>query len=834
MLRKLTKYFSFLLLILVSTFLAYPLWNSWLINTYLPSGIILKEVDSNYPGFGQVFVNKLLLDVNGIEIRVDNLLLKYDLSLIDVENINLQLPTSEKEQSQNTQVIGLESFKLPEIDFQIFSFLEKLRTVNIKHMTLIEQQNTYQFSDFNFDNKKVKTLQLKLEQISEYYQNSSSLDLFLSLDLEAKYFGVRLLQNKDELVNFSYHKEKTKTAANLKADFSRLKQLFPSVFSDIPIETKQLTTLDLVEDNKTDISKLEFTTTLLAQETTTRLEQEITIPLSILATSNLNKNLNINLSLKANTLDSFSFIDDQTTLNLQPITVNFETQISKTSSTNDNLYFQIKNTTFNLFSSRLDFQSNGSELFIEKYKLMSNLQNITFNLNKLNQTKWHIDNKLISERLTAQYNKNTKINSKLEINTELDKSDMWRANGKIHLAELEVSDPSFSLKGLLSVDFEQTSLDFNSGEILLNLDTHTNHLTDMDFDSLNLKSKLLLNKKLIEGDGTILINEQNLTPFSLKFSKASSELLLDLQENQLSNQIFNHFLNIIGKQNKLPLSIIEGETTHSGELLISDDLQIDSQIKVEEMLFQFGENEIQGLNVDHKLTSLTPLQFESDISIKKIEFSSGLSIDSLTAKIISISENNIVVKNISGQLLEGKLLAHELKFGSEGLEESVIRLEQISLTELIFFLDVEGLYGEGKLNFLLPLSMKAGSPTVKNGTFVSEAEGIIKYSTGEPDPQENENIALQALRNFHYRSMDGTISYNRNGKYHIKLHLVGSNPDLYDGYPIDFVLHLRGELTGVFRSLFLTGNFEDAVMQQVKAGQLKERKTKSPLTREQK
>jgi hypothetical protein len=148
-----------------------------------------------------------------------------------------------------------------------------------------------------------------------------------------------------------------------------------------------------------------------------------------------------------------------------------------------------------------------------------------------------------------------------------------------------------------------------------------------------------------------------------------------------------------------------------------------------------------------------------------------------------------------------------------------MKLSSISLTELIFFMDVAGLYAEGILDIELPLSLENNGIVVDDGKFSTKKSGVLKYTTGEVE-SDDENIGLRALRNFHYESLDGTLSYAQDGGYRIKLHLLGSNPELYDGYPIDFVVNLNGELSGIFRSLFLTGNFEEAVMQQVKADQV--------------
>ena len=69
--------------------------------------------------------------------------------------------------------------------------------------------------------------------------------------------------------------------------------------------------------------------------------------------------------------------------------------------------------------------------------------------------------------------------------------------------------------------------------------------------------------------------------------------------------------------------------------------------------------------------------------------------------------------------------------------------------------------------------------------------------------------------------MDGTFSYNdKSGSYLLKIRLIGSNPELYDGYPIDFTFNIDGNLPGIFKSLFLSGSFEEAIMKSVKSDQI--------------
>ncbi len=270
----------------------------------------------------------------------------------------------------------------------------------------------------------------------------------------------------------------------------------------------------------------------------------------------------------------------------------------------------------------------------------------------------------------------------------------------------------------------------------------------------------------------------------------------------------------------MALEILAGEVVHSAGVGIDKLLLLDSELAITDMLLQFDNNQVQGLNVAQKLTSLEPLVLQTHIDIDKIAFASGLSIDNFSASVSSRSIEDISLHSVKADLLEGHLIADKLQIGTNNLTRLPFQLKQISLTELIFLIDIPGLYGEGKLDFYLPLSLESGSVTVDEGHFKATEKGIIKYISGQEDSGVEENIALQALKNFHYDELDGTLSYNKAGEYHIRLHLLGANPDLYNGYPVDFVLNLRGELSGIFRSLFLTGNFEEAVLQQVKAEQV--------------
>ena len=59
---------------------------------------------------------------------------------------------------------------------------------------------------------------------------------------------------------------------------------------------------------------------------------------------------------------------------------------------------------------------------------------------------------------------------------------------------------------------------------------------------------------------------------------------------------------------------------------------------------------------------------------------------------------------------------------------------------------------------------------------------------------QNVNLLLQALENFRYKDLRLTIDGRTDGEMDVGLHIAGANPDLYDGYPIEFNRNLEGAL----------------------------------------
>ena len=103
----------------------------------------------------------------------------------------------------------------------------------------------------------------------------------------------------------------------------------------------------------------------------------------------------------------------------------------------------------------------------------------------------------------------------------------------------------------------------------------------------------------------------------------------------------------------------------------------------------------------------------------------------------------------------------------------------------------------------LPLKTKDKLAIIHNGSFHNIDSGIIRYEQGDK-LNLTDNIALKALKNFHFTQLDGSINYGYNSdgnlaKHPVKVHLIGANPDLYGGTPVELTLNLDIDFSEVIQ-----------------------------------
>lgn len=134
----------------------------------------------------------------------------------------------------------------------------------------------------------------------------------------------------------------------------------------------------------------------------------------------------------------------------------------------------------------------------------------------------------------------------------------------------------------------------------------------------------------------------------------------------------------------------------------------------------------------------------------------------------------------------------------------VLLVEDVELGALLSLAGVSGLTGSGRLSGRIPVAVEAGNVVIAGGVLDAEEPGFLSYAPLAPPAAlqgqgEAVSLALSALTNFQYQALRLTVDRQAGGAMTVTMHVSGSNPDFYDGYPVEFNLNVSGALDRVLR-----------------------------------
>jgi hypothetical protein len=320
------------------------------------------------------------------------------------------------------------------------------------------------------------------------------------------------------------------------------------------------------------------------------------------------------------------------------------------------------------------------------------------------------------------------------------------------------------------------------------------------------------------GEGELLIGYPSALPFAFHTHPESGNLVIELDQAPLSASAIPSLLRLIDPTWANPLVPQEGQIivdgdiellSHGGELRPQGALAVDS----DDLAFCYGKTCIDDLDLHGKWDLSAFVNGSSHLSVGKMGLAAGMDLSNFRT-LISVEESDrISLNDVSATLLDGHLRSSPIHIEAYTIGDVTLNWSGFDLGRLVTFLDVPGLDGTGRIDAQLPIINEAGGYAIRNGSFHATGPGQIRYRPGSPAA----NIGMQALQNFNFTSLDGTVNYRPDGRYDIRITLDGSNPDLYGGYPIRFNLNLGGELPALFRSVFITGDFGAAILDQLKS-----------------
>jgi hypothetical protein len=141
------------------------------------------------------------------------------------------------------------------------------------------------------------------------------------------------------------------------------------------------------------------------------------------------------------------------------------------------------------------------------------------------------------------------------------------------------------------------------------------------------------------------------------------------------------------------------------------------------------------------------------------------------------------------------------------------RFAEVGVAELFGIAAIDGVSGSGTLSGRVPVAVRGADLAIPGGRLTStkgvlriRSEAVAGFLAGGG---ESTALLLDALRDFHYDSLEVAIEKSFTGETEIVLRLEGSNPAVLRGHPFRLNLNLSGNLDRLVGSLLEVARLSD-------------------------
>ena len=205
-----------------------------------------------------------------------------------------------------------------------------------------------------------------------------------------------------------------------------------------------------------------------------------------------------------------------------------------------------------------------------------------------------------------------------------------------------------------------------------------------------------------------------------------------------------------------------------------------------------------------RFSSLWPVRTDGPQTVRIGVLDAGMPLTGGTASVEISGRNEVVIRNAEWPFAGGALVvtSEALRPGAD-VQRAELEAMRIDLAQFLALVDLEGLTGTGMLAGRVPVEIRDGSVFVNAAVLEAEPGGVINYRSASAqaagDTAEGASLAFQALENFRFRVLRVEVDGPVDGDLVIRVELEGSNPEVYEGYPIKLNIRTEGAFMDLMR-----------------------------------
>lgn len=236
---------------------------------------------------------------------------------------------------------------------------------------------------------------------------------------------------------------------------------------------------------------------------------------------------------------------------------------------------------------------------------------------------------------------------------------------------------------------------------------------------------------------------------------------------------------------------------------------------------------------DVRLTALFPLATDGAQTITV----GGVDLDALQLEAGAITfelpgDDTLHLVSAEFPWFGGVLGVYEATASFAGEAMIPLRAQDIDLKQILDYVNVAGLSGEGVLQGSLPLVFRDGRAFIEDGFIESVGSGVIRYAGAATEQAASEGggakIAFDMLKDLRYRSMKVTVSGPLDGRLEFDMEFVGTgemvlpqqglNPGGQGRLPVLYRITLDAALIDLLQQALLSTDVRLQIQQSVSGG----------------
>lgn len=382
------------------------------------------------------------------------------------------------------------------------------------------------------------------------------------------------------------------------------------------------------------------------------------------------------------------------------------------------------------------------------------------------------------------------------------------------LMQASLVQPAISARNL-DLTWQDLDLDSLTGKLSTRTQGFAIELDNQTWTGFDLDMKYtLLKKNDVKGGGKLVFTSGPELP--IEFTGNTETMYWDIKLAPATIKLakLRNLLSLAHVTLPASIKMTDGYIELQGNILVTDEITAKMLISGHDMVASMHKSRANKASFTFNAGYGKTLWANGPVSIEAFELAGGIDVTHIRSEIELADAEHFGLNNLYADVLDGQLELGSLRYSEQGIADTTAWLNHINLEKLLAYADIDGLEGTGFVDIVLPVGSDQTGIHIQNGTFGSTGPGRLAYiKAGLADG----NIGLRALENFQYQKLSGTFNYQSDGAYQITVRLEGMNPDLYGGHAVVFNLNINGLLPAVFEAMFMTGSFEEAILNEIKS-----------------